>query len=433
MKVSVIGLGKLGGPLLACLGASGFEVWGFDHLPAALELLRDAPSQLTEPGVAELLDRGRAQIHFCSSVEDAVGSSEATFIVVPTPSGEDGKFIPDYVNHACEAIGRQLAKKKEWHLVVVTSTVMPGHCEKIFIPTLERASKKKAGQGFGFCYSPEFIALGSFVKDFLYPDLVLIGQHHSRAGDALEEIYRQVCLNKPSIIKTSLVDGEIAKIALNTYVTMKISFANSLASLCESMPGADSHEVTRVLGADSRIGDRYLKGGLAYGGPCFPRDGIAFTRFAEELGRPAPLAEATQAVNALRRRDLAEQTHELLGSSGRLGVLGLSYKPDTPVTEESPGVHLLLDLPDTRRTAYDPQAKPELSGVSLSATAQECIDNSDVIAITTAWPEFKKLDPALFAGKKILDCWSVLRAENLPSNCEYHQIGRKSCLVSPSS
>src|SRR5205823_399946 len=153
----------------------------------------------------------------------------------------------------------------------LTSTVLPGSTRYGLLPVLEGASGKRCGRDFGLCYSPEFIALGTVIKDFLRPDFLLIGESDSAAGDQLQDLYRDVCETQPPVARMSWVNAELTKIAVNTYVTMKITFANSLAMLCQRLPGGDIDAVTSALGLDSRIGPRYLKAGLGYGGPCFPR------------------------------------------------------------------------------------------------------------------------------------------------------------------
>ena len=217
---------------------------------------------------------------------------------------------------------------------------MPGSCDGELRPALEQASGRQVGESLGLCYSPEFIALGNVIRDMLEPDMVLIGESDARAGDVLEALYAGVCENDPPFRRMSLVNAELTKIAVNTYVTMKISYANTLADLCERLPGADVESVTDALGLDTRIGGKYLRGAIAYGGPCFPRDNKAFAVLARELGTEAPLAEATDAINEAQSHRLARIVHRALGANDAVGMLGLSYKPDTAVVDESPGIAL---------------------------------------------------------------------------------------------
>ncbi len=249
------------------------------------------------------------------NIEEATRSTQITFIVVATPSEPNGGFSLRFVLPVCEAIGRVLRSKTEFHLICLTSTVLPGMTGGEVLETLERASGKQVGRDFGLCYSPEFIALGSVIRDFLNPDFLLIGESDSRSGDLLESLYQQVCQNSPAVARMNFVNAEMAKLAVNTYITTKISFANMLARICEQIPEANVDVVTKAIGLDSRIGGKYLKGAISYGGPCFPRDNLALTHLAHEIGAPADIAEATHRFNLSQVSWLADlvQRHAAAG------------------------------------------------------------------------------------------------------------------------
>jgi UDPglucose 6-dehydrogenase len=219
----------------------------------------------------------------------------------------------------------------------------------------------------------------------------------------------------------SLVNAELTKIAVNTYVTMKISYANTLADMCERLPGADVERVTDALGLDSRIGHKYLRGAIAYGGPCFPRDNKAFAVLARELGTEAPLAEATDSINHAQAERLAFIVRSHLGEHDSVGILGLSYKPDTGVVEESPGIALaeiLADAGAREVNVFDPlateAASKRLDGAHVRpcASADELLERSDVVVIATPWKEFAALpfDRANDRGRRlvVIDCWRLL-------------------------
>ncbi len=194
-------------------------------------------------------------------------------------------------------LGKVLATKENYHLVVMTSTVMPKSMDTCVIPILEASSGKRCGHDFGVCYNPEFIALGEVLKGLLNPDLILIGESDVRAGEELVRIHRRVCENTPAIERMSFQNAELAKIAVNSFVTMKLSFANTLAEICEKLSSGDVDRVTRAIGRDRRIGASYLRGAIGYGGPCFPRENVAFARFARNSGVEAELAVATHRIN----------------------------------------------------------------------------------------------------------------------------------------
>jgi len=325
-----------------------------------------------------MLQRNRDRIRATADYTDAVLNSDTTFIIVPTPSDADGRFSLKYLLIAVEQIGAVLRQKEGFHLVVITSTVMPGATGGEILPTLEAASGKRCGEGFGLCYSPEFIALGNVIHDMLNPDFILIGESDPRSGEMLATIYRQLSGNKAPISHMNLVNAELAKISVNTFVTTKISYANMLSEICEQIPGADVDVVTNAIGQDSRIGKKYLRGATGYGGPCFPRDNVAF-------GLGIALAS------------------ELLSK----GFAIILYDA--------------LALEDTRQILGD---QPH-----YASSAQECVAQADVVVITTPSPEFKALKPGDFVpasggGKKLLlDCWRILERSELAPVCDYLALG----------
>src|SRR3954452_19942086 len=334
MKISISGLGKLGAPMAAVMAHKGNVVVGVDLNPAYVTAIQQGRPPVNEPGLAEMILQNRERLSATLDYDEAIAATEVTFIIVPTPSGTDGTFSLRYVMSAAEKIGAALRRKNGWHVVVLSSTVMPGSTGGKLLPALEAYSGKKCGVDFGLCYNPEFIALGSVIRDMLQPDMILIGESEKRSGDTLEQLYRSVCESGPRIQRMNYVNAELTKLSVNTFVTTKISYANMLTQICETLPGADVDVVTSALGCDSRIGPKYLKGGLGYGGPCFPRDNIAFSAMARTNGVPALLAEATDAMNKPQAPGLAEIILSRLPQGGTAGILGLSYKPNTEVIDE---------------------------------------------------------------------------------------------------
>jgi UDPglucose 6-dehydrogenase len=268
----------------------------------------------------------------------------------------------------------------------------------------------------------------------LNPDFILLGESDPRAGDLLESVCRTSCDNDPPVRRMNLVNAEIAKISVNTYVTTKISYANMLAEICERLPGADVNVVTSAIGLDSRIGTKYLKGAIGYGGPCFPRDNIAFAALAHRIGARSDLAEATDRVNRYQVDRLVAMVKRAVPAGGSVGVLGLSYKPDTSVIEESQGVALAATLlkDHYRVVVYDPMAidaaMAVLGGKAIAAeSAEACVRRADALAIMTPWPEFGRLSADAFArsGRKlvVIDCWRVLPAERIGKVAELRYVG----------
>ncbi len=431
MKLSIIGLGKLGAPMAAVMAHKGHMVVGVDVNPDYVAAIQQGHAPLRETGLEEMIQANRERLSATTDYEQAVLATEATFIIVPTPSDPDGTFSLRNVMIAAEKIGAALRKKQDWHLVVLSSTVMPGLTGGKLRPALEAYSGKKCGEGFGLCYNPEFIALGSVIRDMLNPDMILIGESDERSGDILERLYTGVCDSNPHIRRMNHVNAELTKISVNTFVTTKISYANMLAQVCETLPGADVDMVTSAIGCDSRIGQKYLKGALGYGGPCFPRDNLAFSALARGNGVPAILAEATHQLNQRQAPRLAEMILARLPEGGTVGVMGLSYKPNTEVVEESQGLALAKHLLSVGVpvVVYDPaameNAQPQLAGkVTFATSAADCARQADVLAITTPWAEFRNLSPGEFKRHStVLDCWRLLDRDAVGAVVEYLALG----------
>jgi len=433
--LTVVGLGKLGAPMVACLAAKGFDVIGVDVDDRKVAAVAAGEAPVYEPQLAELLDENKDRITATTDLRDAVLRSDLTFVVVATPSDANGGFSLKWVLPACETIGSALAEKDAFHTVVLTSTVMPGSTEREVVPALERAGGKICGVDFGVCYSPEFIALGSVIRDFLNPDFLLVGESDERAGAVLESLYRRVVETDAPVARMSFVNAELAKLSVNTFVTTKIAYANMLARMCERLPGADVDVVTSAIGLDTRIGTKYLRGAISYGGPCFPRDNVALATLARTLGAPAFVAEATDSANRDGIERLADLAESKLPDGGTVTVLGLSYKPNTDVVEEAPGLLLVRTL--TERgvdvVAYDPaaaaNAERALAGTGrIVESLDVAVKEGDTIVIATAWDEFKRLGSDQLArdGQRrvVIDCWRLLRRDDLEPAVEYVELGR---------
>jgi UDPglucose 6-dehydrogenase len=434
MKLSVIGLGKLGSPLAAVLASKGHEVIGADLNPVYVDAINAGKAPVVEPRLQELIDASKKHLNATMDVEAAVSKTDATFVIVPTPTGPDGTFIMDYVLAAAEPISRALATKTSYHLVVLTSTVMPGDTQAKLVVALEQMSGKRCGVDFGVCYNPEFIALGNVVFNMLNPDFILVGESDAKAGEMLETIYRQSCDKTPIFAHMNFINAELAKISVNSFVTMRISFANQLARICDHMPGTDVDVITEAIGLDSRIGKKYLKGAVSFGGPCFPRDNVAFAKMAAKLGTEAPMALATDRMNHSYLDHLASRILRLLPSGGVAGLLGMSYKPDTGVTEASPSIELAKRLLKEKGKviAHDPLALPEAraklgDNVSLVSDMNDCAANADVLVILVPWKDYARLTPAALKnggkGVSVLDCWRQLSAVKFQKACNYEVVG----------
>ena len=410
-KLAVIGLGKLGLCTAACFARASYPVAGMDIRKDWIAMLKDGQCPLQEPGLSDLLGETRDNLSFTSDLDQALAGAGVCFIVVPTPSREDGAFSNQYVIEVLEQVASRLDKMADFPVVAVVSTVMPGSGTDVFIPLLEEMSSRKAGTDFGYAYNPEFIAIGSVIRDFLHPDLVLIGESDPKTGAIIEKIYDETCNNSPFMAHATVTEAEIAKLAINCYCTMKISFANNIGNLCDSMHGVDAGKICAILGQDSRIGSKYIRPGLGFGGPCFPRDNEAFIRFAHDLGGWAELQEATVAVNNRQPRLLAEKILRAARSHGSVvALLGQSYKPGTALTERSQAVEIAHELaimaPGLELRVYDPMARESGPWVLADGLAA-CVKGANVVAILTPWEEFQDLGTAnlMDSNAAILNFW----------------------------
>ena len=421
MHISVVGLGKLGAPLAAVLASKGFDVVGVDLAQSSVDAINAGRAPVDEPGLQDLITASHQRLRATTDIAEAVAASDITFVIVPTPSDASGRFSNASVLSAMKSIGQVLRSKAGYHLVVITSTVMPGSTGSEIRQTLEQHSGRQVGPQLGLCYNPEFIALGTVVRDMLRPDMILIGESDAKAGDMLASVYATSCDNTPAVRRMNFVNAELTKISVNTFVTTKISYANMLADLCDRLPGADVDVVTQAVGTDSRIGTKYLKGATGYGGPCFPRDNVAFSALARSLGARSELAEATDSLNRYQVERVLGAIDARLADTGPIGVLGLSYKPDTAVVEESQGLALVERLMDRGRRVivYDPQAIPSaqraLRGAfDTAASAADCVQRSSLVVVMTPWPEFSRIPLDAYrrgTGRlTVIDCWRATPA-----------------------
>ncbi len=429
-RIAVVGLGKLGSCMAAVFAAKGFRVTGVDTNPDTVAAVNAGRAPLQEPDLQDIITRGRQNLRATTRVADAVQNADVTFIVVPTPSEADGRFSLVHVREAARSVGEALRNAGDYHVVAVTSTVLPGSCEHGVLPVLEKASGKRCGGGFGLCYNPEFIALGSVISDFTHPDLVLIGESDGRAGDTLAGIYQRTCENAPEIARMSFASAELTKVALNSFVTTKISFANTLVAMCEALPGAHVDQVCRALGRDRRIGSRYLRGGLGYGGPCFPRDSVAFAAMARNLGQRAPIAEATDVVNTGVVDRTVEVVRRHAERGARVAVLGLAYKPGTLILERAQGAVIAQRLVAEGRsvTVFDRMATPPAAwGVAVAATPEDAIAAADVVVLTAADSDLAAVATRALARRGtpavLIDCWRQVVPGTLPGVVRHVPLG----------
>jgi UDPglucose 6-dehydrogenase len=432
MRVSVIGLGKLGLCLAGVFAKRGIYTIGVDINRDVVNAVNSGGCPLIEPGMQEIMAgcAGKTLVA-TEDYREAVAESDITHILTATPSNPDGSFSNHYVEAAVRSAAeayRDLNKRD--HIFVISSTVKPGSITKRIIPLIEGISGRRLNIDFGVCYDPDFVALGDVVKGFLAPDLVIIGQSNDRAGCYVEQLHHEVCTNQPRIFRMSIPSAEIAKVSLNAYITLKISFANVLGNICEKTPDSDVDDVTRALGADRRIAADYFRAGLAYGGTCFPRDTWAFAAMCKELGVLSDMVMATEAVNDFQHEYLYHAVMKQCEASNAksIAILGLAFKPKTPVVEQSSGVRLIEKLLATELAivAYDPLAISNVQTlfdgrVSYASNALECLQSADVGVLVNPDPVFKVAAEQYRCAKPlvIVDCWRTLNPAALAASVRH--------------
>ena len=414
-----MGLGRLGPPVAACFAARGFQVVGYDPVPEKVDAVNERRSLAHEPGLDEVYEQAGARLRATTDLEDAVMSSEVTVIAVPTPSAPDGSFSLEHVIPTCRQVGALIRKKPGYHLVVLTSTVMPGSTERRVLPALEESSGRRLGEDLGLCYSAVYVTLGHVIDDFLRPDMALVGECDPRSGEMLEAIYRDVCENDPPVVRMSTFNAELTKIALNVFVATKISFANIIARMCEQMPGGDVDVVTNAMQLDERVGRGALCGAISYGGPFFSRDNQAFGSLMRRLDVATQLLEEMGRFNRSQVPWLADFIHERLPHGGRVGVLGLAYRPDTDVVTASPSIYLcrMLDERGVRVVAHDPASMDSArdvlpDSVELVESGRSCIEACDLVILITPWEEYQQQPAEVWAREGnpriVIDCWRCM-------------------------
>jgi UDPglucose 6-dehydrogenase len=398
---SVCGLGKLGACIAASLAARGFEVVGVDIDPEKVKKINEGLAPLDEPLLAETTRTGHSRFRASLDPRDTV-ATDVTFFIPPSPSLPDGSFSNEFLLKAMQPVAKAIKDAgKRNHLFVCSSTTTPGAVDTVLIPMLERELGGICGRDFGVCYNPEFIALGDVINGLLEPDLVLIGESDRQSGAALEQLYKQYNRNSPRIARMSIISAELTKISLNSYITMKISFTNQLRLIAARHAQADIHAILDAIGSDSRIGKKYLRAGLSYGGPCFPRDNRLLAHTARRVGLEAPLAEASDRVNERTKQELVEKVRELASPGDVVAVLGVTYKPNTYITEEAAGLFLAQQLKQhgyrvlIHDFAATPANAPSLHEFELISDLEELKNNPGVklAVVCCPWPQYRDFEP----------------------------------------
>ena len=412
-KLSVFGLGKLGACMAATFASRGFEVLGVDISSEVVAKINSGQPPVDEPLLAENMRAAGKRLRASTRAADAV-ETDASFFIVPSPSLPGGNFSNEFLLRAMQSLAQTVkAASKKNHLFICSSTTTPGACRQVIIPMLEQQLGGQCGRTFGFCYNPEFIALGNVIRGLLEPDLVLIGQSDEQSGKRLESLYLKYNVNQPKNARMSITSAELTKISVNSYITTKISFTNQLRMIAEQYADTDIHAMLDAIGTDSRIGHKYLRPGLSYGGPCFPRDNRLVTYAAKQVGLSAPLAEATDNVNEITKQHLAQQALACLKEGDTVVVLGMAYRPNTYIIEESAGLYIAQTLKRNgchvlvHDFASNPHNCPSLLEFEVLVDLMKLKNDPSIkaVIICCEWEEYGKVP--LSPKARIFDPWGV--------------------------
>ena len=433
MHVAMIGTGYVGLVSGACFADFGHTVTCIDKDAAKIERLRSGGIPIYEPGLEALVARNveAGRLFFATDAAEAVKAADAVFIAVGTPSRRgDGHADLSYVHAAAEEVAGLI---DGFTVVVTKSTVPVGTGDEI--EAIIR--KARPGVEFAVASNPEFLREGAAIEDFKHPDRVVVGIEDERARAVMHELYRPLFLNETPILFTSRRTSELIKYAANAFLAMKITFINEMADLCEAV-GGDVQQVARGIGLDKRIGGKFLNAGPGYGGSCFPKDTLALVRTARDAGAPVDLIEATVKVNDERKKAMAAKVGQALGGdlSGKtVGVLGLTFKPNTDDMRDAPSLDIVpaLQAQGALVQAFDPagvhEARQLLRDVTFKDSPYDVAEGADVLVIITEWDEFRALDldriRLLMNRPVLVDLRNIYKPEDMRARgFAYTSIGR---------
>jgi UDPglucose 6-dehydrogenase len=439
-KISVIGAGYVGLCTAVGFASKGYSVVACDVDEEKITKINKGIPTFYEPGLKEKLSESIKKGNLKGVVgqtEKVIEETDLTFVAVGTPSKPDGSIDLKYIESAACNIGKALKQKSSYHVTIIKSTVVPGTTQNTVKPILEKESKKVTGEGFGLCMNPEFLRQGSAFQDTINADRVVIGSYDKRSGDVLEDLYKDFySVHVPTIIRTSLSTAELIKYASNSMLATKISFINTIANICEQIPGADVKVVATAMGLDKRIGPLFLDAGLGYGGSCFPKDVKALIACSKSLGYDPELLDSVEKVNKTQPLKAVEFCKEQLGclEGKKIAILGLAFKPDTDDMREARVIPIINQLlrEGANVTAYDPVAMPIAKTIfdhklSYAQSALNCIKGADACIVVTEWDEFKKLTPEDFTKNMkqpiLIDGRRIFNPETFKTKLQFVALG----------
>jgi len=432
MQIAVIGTGYVGLVTGACFAEFGVDVTCVDVDINKIEKLNQGVIPIYEPGLDQIVEKNvkAGRLRFTTEIGPAVEQALVVFLAVGTPPQEDGSPNMSYYRQAA----KDIADAMNGYKVLVTKSTVPIGTGKWLRDFINENQSTKTN--FGVASNPEFLREGAAIDDFMRPDRVVIGSNEEDAIAIMKDLYRPLFLIETPIVITSLEAAELIKYAANAFLATKITFINEVANLCDAI-GCDVHDVARGMGMDNRIGRKFLHPGPGYGGSCFPKDTRALTTVADQYGVETRIVDAVIEANERQRDAMIPKIEKLVGdlAGKKIGVLGLSFKPETDDMRESPAidiVHAILKRGGTVR-AYDPvamdEAKHYINGIEYAADEYDAIRDADALVIITEWNQFRALDmdrvKSLLKTPKIIDLRNVYEPADMRAlGFEYVGVGR---------
>lgn len=438
VKVAVVGVGYVGLVSGACFAEFGFQVTCIDKDAGKIAALERGEIPIYEPGLDTLVAKNRAagRLTFTTEIKNAVSDADAVFIAVGTPSRRgDGHADLSYVYAASEEIAQNL---KGYTVVVTKSTVPVGTAAEVkrIIQTTNPSAD------FDVCSNPEFLREGSAIEDFMRPDRVVLGSESERATEVMRALYRPLNLIDVPIALMDLPSAELTKYAANAFLAMKISFINQMADLCEAT-NANVQDIARGIGLDGRIGRKFLHAGAGYGGSCFPKDTRALIQIGRDAGSPVGLIEEVDRYNEARKDQMVDRIAAAVGGELKgktIGILGVTFKPNTDDMREAPSLHIIsgLKMAGANVQAYDPvgmhEAAKLMPNISWCENSYQAAQDADVLVLITEWNEFRALDllrvKSAMRAPIVVDLRNIYKPHEMAAaGFDYYSIGRAAMLA----
>ncbi len=432
MHIAVIGTGYVGLVTGACFAEFGVEVTCVDVDEKKIEGLKNGIMPIYEPGLDTIVEKNykAGRLHFTTNVKSAVEQALVIFLAVGTPPKPDGSPDMSYYQQAA----LDIAESMNGYKVLVTKSTVPvgtGKWLREFV-----AENQTTKTNFGVASNPEFLREGAAIDDFMRPDRVVVGSNEPDAIAIMKDLYRPLYLIETPIVITSLEAAELIKYAANAFLATKITFINEIANLCDAI-GCDVHDVAKGMGMDNRIGRKFLHPGPGYGGSCFPKDTKAFTKVGDKFGVETSVVDAVIKANDFQRLAMIPKIQKLVGDfdGKQIGVLGLSFKPETDDMRESPATDIIKEMQKqgAKIRAFDPvameEAKHSLPDIEYAENEYDAIKDADVLVIITEWNQFRALDmekvKKLLKSPKIVDLRNIYEPKEMKElGFEYVGVGR---------